>query len=171
MPAGVAQCYGKNEKNEEARGSRASLRCAKGANRTRDTALFRRVLYQLSYLGVARAHPFDALDSNLATLMGLEPTTFAVTGRRSNQLSYSAKAGIRLGQLRKSPVTIDFFVYLAAPRTSKTGWPEPIPPFKCEPSGAGNAVPDLASAGGVFAVVNHKVPNEKGAALSFHEGA
>ncbi len=30
--------------------------------------------------------------SNLATLMGLEPTTFAVTGRRSNQLSYSAIA-------------------------------------------------------------------------------
>ncbi len=28
----------------------------------------------------------------LATLMGLEPTTFAVTGRRSNQLSYSAIA-------------------------------------------------------------------------------
>lgn len=34
----------------------------------------------------------DALGT-LATLMGLEPTTFAVTGRRSNQLSYSAKTG------------------------------------------------------------------------------
>ena len=72
---------------------------AKGANRTRDTALFRRVLYRLSYLGTPfwRAHRvFDFLVNRdalgtLATLMGLEPTTFAVTGRRSNQLSYSAK--------------------------------------------------------------------------------
>ncbi len=35
----------------------------------------------------------DALVT-MATLMGLEPTTFAVTGRRSNQLSYSAKTGL-----------------------------------------------------------------------------
>jgi hypothetical protein len=72
---------------------------AKGANRTRDTALFRRVLYRLSYLGAryfertalrVNALPCDAL-ATMATLMGLEPTTFAVTGRRSNQLSYSAK--------------------------------------------------------------------------------
>ena len=77
---------------------------AKGRNRTVDTALFRRVLYRLSYLGapISEGAPIcertacssisfvnrDALVT-LATLMGLEPTTFAVTGRRSNQLSYT----------------------------------------------------------------------------------
>ena|SRR6516225_8729291 len=70
---------------------------AKGQNRTADTALFRRVLYRLSYLGAVVAasasRPISECDAlgTMATLMGLEPTTFAVTGRRSNQLSYSAK--------------------------------------------------------------------------------
>ena len=57
------------------------------------------MLYRLSYLGTRYSERTalrvitlrcDAL-ATMATLMGLEPTTFAVTGRRSNQLSYSAK--------------------------------------------------------------------------------
>ena len=86
--------------SREAQGTGPLYDGAKGANRTRDTALFRRVLYRLSYLGSTlflRAHRVvveprqrGALVT-MATLMGLEPTTFAVTGRRSNQLSYSAK--------------------------------------------------------------------------------
>ena len=33
---------------------------------------------------------------NMATLVGLEPMTSAVTGRRSNQLSYSAIAKVSI---------------------------------------------------------------------------
>jgi hypothetical protein len=37
------------------------------------------------------AIPRNTPDAYVATLKGLEPSTSAVTGRRSNQLSYSAK--------------------------------------------------------------------------------
>ena len=51
---------------------------ASAQNRTVDTRIFSPLLYQLSYRG------------ELATWMGLEPTTSAVTGRHSNQLNHQA---------------------------------------------------------------------------------
>ena len=50
-------------------------------NRTGDTRIFSPLLYQLSYRG------------KMATRMGLEPTTSAVTGRHSNQLNHRAIGG------------------------------------------------------------------------------
>ena len=54
-------------------------------NRTTDTGIFSPLLYQLSYRG------------KMATRMGLEPTTSAVTGRHSNQLNYRAVLGDAYG--------------------------------------------------------------------------
>ncbi len=51
---------------------------ATGRNRTADTRIFSPLLYRLSYRG------------KMATRMGLEPTTSAVTGRHSNRLNYRA---------------------------------------------------------------------------------
>ena len=51
---------------------------AENGTRTRDPHLGKVVLYQLSYF------------RKMATRMGLEPMTSAVTGRHSNQLNYRA---------------------------------------------------------------------------------
>ena len=55
---------------------------ASAQNRTVDTRIFSPLLYQLSYRGV------------MATRMGLEPTTSAVTGRHSNQLNHRANVSV-----------------------------------------------------------------------------
>ena len=58
-------------------------------NRTTDTGIFSPLLYQLSYRGIIKY--------KMATRMGLEPTTSAVTGRHSNQLNYRAVLGDAYG--------------------------------------------------------------------------
>ena len=55
-------------------------------HRSADLTIFSRSLYQLSY----RARTLKTFAFNIATTAGLEPVTSAVTGRRSNQLSYAA---------------------------------------------------------------------------------
>jgi hypothetical protein len=74
----------------------------------------------------------DAL-ATMATLMGLEPTTFAVTGRRSNQLSYSAKTGntdsawwARLGSNQRPPACeADALPLSYAPGPVSAPWTKP----------------------------------------------
>ena len=58
-------------------------------NRTTDTGIFSPLLYQLSYRGI------------MATRMGLEPTTSAVTGRHSNQLNHRAITILRQNGQKK----------------------------------------------------------------------
>ncbi len=85
---------------------------ASGRNRTIDTGIFSPLLYRLSYRGVLAAQlPVSVpkkLTANskkeLATRMGLEPTTSAVTGRRSNQLNYRARPTRSETHLKQVPL-------------------------------------------------------------------
>ena len=64
-----------------------------GRSRTADLPLFRRTLYQLSYLTgeKIRRRCCGHRRLLLATQTGLEPATSAVTGRHANQLRHWAK--------------------------------------------------------------------------------
>ena len=65
-----------------------------GRGRTADLPLFRRTLYQLSYLTGRenwRRCVLTPAATLLATQTGLEPATSAVTGRHANQLRYWAR--------------------------------------------------------------------------------
>ena len=84
-PAPPATASG-HKKNRPDRGRNDSPGGGQGRGRTGDLPLFRRTLYQLSYLARTPVHHRNAV----ATLTGLEPATFAVTGRRANQLRHRA---------------------------------------------------------------------------------
>ncbi len=71
---------------------------ASGRNRTNDTGIFSPLLYRLSYRGILKK-------LSMATWLGLEPTTSAVTGPRSNQLNYQA-VGVMVETIGHEPMTL-----------------------------------------------------------------
>ena len=75
------------EKNRSYRERHGLCSGAEGRNRTADTAIFSRMLYQLSYLGMAAP-------------TGLEPAISHVTGGCVNQLHHGALGCCRVGGVR-----------------------------------------------------------------------